>query len=85
MTVVTNNSDLIPRLIFTIIQRILYKNKSYNIKLNRLKSQFTTTVRANYSNPPAHGARIAAAIFNNKALNDEWLVHIILINVQCSI
>jgi len=50
LTVVTNNSDLIPR----------------------LKSQFTTTVRANYSNPPAHGARIAAAIFNNKALNDEW-------------
>ena len=39
---------------------------------HRLKSQFTTTVRANYSNPPAHGARIAAAIFNNKALNDEW-------------
>lgn len=37
-----------------------------------MKSQFTTTVRANYSNPPAHGARIAAAIFNNKALNDEW-------------
>lgn len=38
----------------------------------RLKSQFTTVVRSNYSNPPAHGARIAAAIFNNKALNDEW-------------
>lgn len=38
----------------------------------RLKSQFTTVVRANYSNPPAHGARVAAAILNNKALNDEW-------------
>jgi len=37
-----------------------------------LKSKMTTTVRGNYSNPPAHGARIAAAIFNNKALNDEW-------------
>ena len=37
-----------------------------------LKSKFTTTVRGNYSNPPAHGARIAAAILNNKALNDEW-------------
>lgn len=37
-----------------------------------LKSQFTTTVRANYSNPPAHGARVAATILNNKALNDEW-------------
>lgn len=50
LTVVTNNSELIPR----------------------LKSQFTTTVRANYSNPPAHGSRVAAAILNNKALNDEW-------------
>lgn len=37
-----------------------------------LKSQFTTVVRSNYSNPPAHGARIAAAILNNKALNTEW-------------
>jgi len=45
---------------------------SNNDLIPRLKSQFTTTVRANYSNPPAHGARIAAAIFNNKALNDEW-------------
>lgn len=38
----------------------------------RLKSKLTTIVRTNYSNPPAHGARIAAAILNNKALNDEW-------------
>lgn len=38
----------------------------------KLKSKLSTTVRGNYSNPPAHGARVAAAIFNNKALNDEW-------------
>lgn len=50
LTVVTNDSKLIPT----------------------LKSQLTTTVRANYSNPPAHGARVASAILNNKALNDEW-------------
>jgi aspartate aminotransferase, cytoplasmic len=50
LTVVTNNSETIPK----------------------LKSQFTTVIRANYSNPPAHGARVAAAILNNKALNDEW-------------
>ncbi len=37
-----------------------------------LKSKLTTTVRGNYSNPPAHGARIAASILTNKALNDEW-------------
>lgn len=38
----------------------------------KLKSKLTTVVRSIYSNPPAHGARIAAAILNNKALNDEW-------------
>ena len=38
----------------------------------RIKSQITIVIRANYSNPPAHGARIAAAILNNKALYDEW-------------
>lgn len=38
----------------------------------KMKSQFTMITRANYSNPPAHGARIAASIMNNKALFDEW-------------
>jgi aspartate/tyrosine/aromatic aminotransferase len=56
LTVVTNNSQLLPK----------------------LRSQFTTVVRANYSNPPAHGARVAAAILNNKALNDEWLINLSL-------
>lgn len=40
--------------------------------LQVLKSKMTTVVRGNYSNPPAHGARIAASILTNKALNDEW-------------
>jgi aspartate/tyrosine/aromatic aminotransferase len=39
-----------------------------------MKSQMTTVVRVNYSNPPAHGARIAATILNNKALFDQWFV-----------
>ena len=34
----------------------------------KMKSQFTTVVRVNYSNPPSHGARIASTILNNKAL-----------------
>lgn len=40
--------------------------------LPKIRSQLTTLVRINYSNPPAHGARIAATILNNKALFDEW-------------
>ena len=39
-----------------------------------MKSKLQTGVITTYSNPPAHGARIAAAILNEKALNDEWLV-----------
>ena len=50
----------------------------------KLKSQFTTVVRANYSNPPAHGARVAAAILNNKALNDEWWVLFSIYNFSIS-
>jgi aspartate aminotransferase, cytoplasmic len=38
----------------------------------KIKSQMTMIVRAIYSNPPCHGARIASSILNNKALNDEW-------------
>ena len=41
-----------------------------------MRSQLTTVVRANYSNPPAHGARVAATILNNKALNDEWYLNV---------
>lgn len=45
-------------------------NNSETIQI--MKSKLTTIVRGNYSNPPAHGARIAASILTNKALNDEW-------------
>jgi aspartate/tyrosine/aromatic aminotransferase len=27
-----------------------------------------------YSNPPVHGARLAAAVLTDKALNKEWFV-----------
>ena len=29
-------------------------------------------IRANYSNPPAHGARVVSVIFSNPALFEEW-------------
>jgi len=38
----------------------------------KIKSQLTTVIRGNYSNPPAHGARIAATIMNTPSLNAEW-------------
>ena len=35
-------------------------------------SQLKSTVRANYSNPPAHGARVAAGVLADAALREEW-------------
>ncbi|TVY13440.1 Aspartate aminotransferase [Lachnellula arida] len=39
----------------------------------RVDSQVKILVRPLYSNPPVHGARIAAEILNDKALNKQWL------------
>jgi aromatic-amino-acid transaminase len=34
--------------------------------------QLMRTVRANYSNPPTHGARIIARVLGNPALREQW-------------
>ncbi|KAI1770563.1 aspartate aminotransferase [Hypoxylon cercidicola] len=39
----------------------------------RLDSQVKILIRPLYSNPPLHGARIAAEILNTPALNQQWL------------
>ncbi|KFY16002.1 hypothetical protein V492_01634 [Pseudogymnoascus sp. VKM F-4246] len=39
----------------------------------RVDSQVKIIVRPLYSNPPVHGARIAAEILNNPELNKQWL------------
>ncbi|EKM60996.1 uncharacterized protein PHACADRAFT_134034 [Phanerochaete carnosa HHB-10118-sp] len=38
----------------------------------RVESQLKIIVRPMYSNPPLHGARIAATILNNQKLYQEW-------------
>lgn len=38
----------------------------------RIASQIKVKIRANYSNPPIHGGRIAGAILNSPALTEEW-------------
>jgi len=40
--------------------------------LERIKSQLTLIIRAMYSNPPSHGARIVATVLNNPELYQEW-------------
>ncbi|KAK4139936.1 pyridoxal phosphate-dependent transferase [Dichotomopilus funicola] len=42
----------------------------------RVDSQIKILVRPLYSNPPIHGARIAAEILNTPALYDQWLVEV---------
>ncbi|KAI9824546.1 MAG: aspartate transaminase aat1 [Thelocarpon impressellum] len=39
----------------------------------RVDSQIKILVRPLYSNPPVHGARIAAEILNDRGLNAQWL------------
>ncbi|KAI4868220.1 aspartate aminotransferase [Hypoxylon rubiginosum] len=39
----------------------------------RIDSQVKILIRPMYSNPPLHGARIAAEILNTPALNQQWL------------
>lgn len=39
----------------------------------RVDSQIKILVRPLYSNPPIHGARIAAEVLNNPTLNKQWL------------
>lgn len=36
------------------------------------KSQLALVIRAMYSNPPAHGARVVATVLNDPALYKEW-------------
>lgn len=38
----------------------------------RVLGQLTCTVRANYSNPPTHGARVVAQVLNTPALRSLW-------------
>eukprot|EP00850_Spirogloea_muscicola_P023708 SM000380S14650 [mRNA] locus=s380:49093:52977:+ [translate_table: standard] len=42
----------------------------------RVESQLKLVIRPLYSNPPAHGANIVAAILGDRALFDEWMVEL---------
>jgi hypothetical protein len=44
-----------------------------------IKSQLTWIVRGMYSNPPAHGARVVAAVLSNKQLFDQWSLTIYIL------
>ena len=44
---------------------------------DKVLSQVKILIRTNYSSPPKHGARIAAAILNNEELRAEWLKQLV--------
>ena len=37
-----------------------------------VRSQISLLIRANYSNPPSHGARIVGTVLNDPQLNEQW-------------
>ena len=39
-------------------------------------SQVKTTIRANYSNPPAHGAAVVTTVLKDPALKAEWIAEV---------
>ena len=45
----------------------------------RVLSQVKIIVRCNYSSPPKHGARIAAAILNTPSLRQQWLDELVAV------
>lgn len=48
--------------------------------LKQCKSQTELIIRANYSNPPAHGARIVSRALNTPELKAEWIQNIELMS-----
>ncbi len=40
----------------------------------RVESQLKVVIRPNYSNPPMHGAAIAAKVLGDRALMQDWKV-----------
>lgn len=41
-----------------------------------MTSQLKMVIRANYSNPPAHGARVVSVVLSDPALFEEWKVEL---------
>ncbi|CAF3331132.1 unnamed protein product [Rotaria socialis] len=44
--------------------------------VSKFRTQMTTIIRRNYSNPPVHGAYIVATILNNPNLYEEWKTNV---------
>ena len=49
-----------------------------------VRSQITLIIRAMYSNPPAHGARIVDKVLNDEALYAEWRENIVTMSKRIS-
>ncbi|MFT3761880.1 MAG: amino acid aminotransferase [Pseudoxanthomonas sp.] len=42
----------------------------------RVQSQIKRTIRANYSNPPTHGAQLVSGVLNSDELRAQWLAEL---------
>ena len=53
---------------------VVCKNKDAAL---RVSSQIKLMIRANYSNPPKHGARVATMVLNNPDMRKRWLEELV--------
>lgn len=53
--------------------------------INPIRSQITMLVRANYSNPPNHGALIVGTVLNDPALTEQWFVVFLSFQINFSL
>jgi aspartate/tyrosine/aromatic aminotransferase len=45
----------------------------------KVESQIKLIVRANYSSPPIHGARLAGMILDDKEMRQQWLDELVMV------
>jgi len=57
---------------------------SSEVEANNVRSQIARIVRALYSNPPSHGARVAAHIMTTPVLFAEWEEEVCLMSKRLS-
>ena len=82
MTLVVKESREIFTICWSQTERIFLTTKKDTITMSNCKSQVERIIRALYSNPPSHGARIVSYVLNNASFLREWKANLKLIRMR---
>ena len=82
MTLVVKESREIFTICWSQTKRIFLTTKKDTITMSNCKSQVERIIRALYSNPPSHGARIVSYVLNNASFLREWKANLKLIRMR---